>query len=322
MSTTPASTCLPLPFAGIATFGRAPHVLKAAGADVAILGVPYDSATSNRSGTRFGPRAIREQSLLLWGYNNVQQVAPFQELKLVDLGDVDVIPVDVLATHRSIEVAARRSLADQAALITLGGDHSISLPLLRAHHARHGPLAVIHFDAHPDTWDSEYPGHKYSHGTPFVRAIEEGLIDRAAYFQIGIRGPTGGPQDYVDAVNLGARMITLEEFRSRDVASVLTEVQARVGHRPTYVTLDIDCVDPAFAPGTGTPEVGGLTSCEILQLVRGLKPLNCVGFDLVEVSPPYDHAGITAILAANLIFEFLSLLALLRRRLSVVEPDC
>lgn len=313
MSTTQTSTYLPLPFAGIATFGRSPHVPTAAGADAAILGVPYDSSTSNRAGTRFGPRAIREQSLLLWGYNNVQQVAPFQELKLVDLGDCAVIPVDVCATHASVEAAARNVLTEGAALVTLGGDHSITLPLLRAHHAKHGPVAVIHFDAHPDTWDSEYPGHKYSHGTPFVRAIEEGLIDRDAYVQIGIRGPTGGPQDYVDAVGLGARMITLEEFRSRDVPGILSELKARVGDRPTYVTLDIDCVDPAFAPGTGTPEVGGLTSHEILQLVRGLKTLRCVGFDLVEVSPPYDHSGITAILAANLIFEFLSLLALQRR---------
>ncbi|OYW19097.1 MAG: agmatinase [Planctomycetales bacterium 12-60-4] len=305
---------MPLPFSGIATFARAPYATSPTGADVAILGIPYDSSTSNRSGTRFGPRAIREQSLLLWGYNNAQQVAPFKELKLVDLGDADVIPVDILATHRAIESAAKRVIDQPATLITLGGDHSISLPLLRAHHAKYGPLAVVHFDAHPDTWDSEYPGHKYSHGTPFVRALEEGLIDRDAYVQIGIRGPTGGPQDYLDALNLGARMITVDEFRMRDVADILAELQGRIGSRSTYVSLDIDCVDPAFAPGTGTPEVGGLTSYEILQLVRGLKSLNCVGFDLVEVSPPYDHAGITAILAANLAFEFLSLVALQHRR--------
>jgi agmatinase len=297
------------PYAGIATFGRAPHVPSAAGADVAILGVPYDSSTSYRAGARFGPRAIREQSLLLWGYNNAQRVAPFRTLKVVDLGDVDVVPPDIAATHQQIELAAGRAIEAGSRLVTLGGDHSISLPLLRAHARRHGPMAVVHFDAHPDTWDSEYPGQRYSHGTPFKRALEEGLMDPSAYVQIGIRGPTNGPEDYEDALTLGARMVTLDEFRRRDLADVTKEIRAVVGTKPVYVTLDIDVVDPAFAPGTGTPEVGGLSSYEILQLVRGLRGLNTIGFDLVEVSPPYDHAGITSILAANLVFEFLSLLA-------------
>lgn len=296
------------PYAGIPTFGRAPFAATAAGADVAVLGIPYDGSTSYRSGTRFGPRAIREQSLLLWGYNNAQQVAPFRTLKVVDAGDVDVIPPDIMATHRQIELAASTILATGAKLLTLGGDHSISLPLLRAHAKQHGPVAVVHFDAHPDTWDSEYPGQLYSHGTPFKRAFEEGLIDPSAYVQIGIRGPTNGPQDYADALALGARMITLDELRGRSLDDVIWEVRTIVGSRLLYVTLDIDVVDPAFAPGTGTPEVGGLTSYDILRLVRGLRGLKAIGFDLVEVSPPYDHAGITAILAANLAFEFLSLL--------------
>lgn len=296
------------PYSGIATFGRAPYSTDVNGVDVAILGVPYDSSTSYRSGTRFGPRAIREQSLLLWGYNNAQRVAPFRSLKVVDAGDVDVVPPDIRETHRLIEAAAGRIVATGTKLIALGGDHSISLPLLRATAAKHGPMAVVHFDAHPDTWDSEYPGQLYSHGTPFKRAIEEGLIDTSAYLQIGIRGPTNGPQDYADALDLGARMMTLDELRSRSTADVVQEIRSTVGTRPVYVTLDIDAVDPAFAPGTGTPEVGGLSSYEILQLVRGLRGLNTVGFDLVEVSPPYDHSGITAILAANLVFEFLSLL--------------
>jgi len=298
------------PYGGIATFGRAPFATDATGADVAILGVPYDSSTSYRSGTRFGPRAIREQSLLLWGYNNAQRVAPFRDMEIVDCGDVDTVPPDIQATHRQIESAASKILQTGARLLTLGGDHSISLPLLRAHAKQHGPLAVVHFDAHPDTWDSEYPGQPYSHGTPFKRAIEEGLIDTSAYLQIGIRGPTNGPEDYVDAINLGARMITLDEFRTRTVADVGDEIRQHVGSRPVYVTLDIDVVDPAYAPGTGTPEVGGLTSYEILQLVRGLRGLSTVGFDLVEVSPPFDPAQITSILAANLAFEFLSLLVL------------
>lgn len=296
------------PYSGIATFGRAPYKTSAAGADVAILGVPYDSSTSYRGGARFGPRAIRQQSLLLWGYNNAQQVSPFKSLAIVDAGDVDVVPPDIKATHDEIERNAGLILDDGARLIGIGGDHSISLPLLRAHAKRLGPLAVIHFDAHPDTWDSEYPNQAYSHGTPFKRAIEEGLIDVAAYTQIGIRGPTNGPEDYRDALALGARMITTEEFRQRSLADVLQEVRARTGSRSVYVTLDIDVVDPAFAPGTGTPEVGGFTSYEILQLVRGLRGLKTIGFDLVEVSPPYDHSEITAILGANLVFEFLSLM--------------
>ena len=303
----------PAPFSGITTFGRMPHVPTAVGADVAILGVPYDSATSNRSGARFGPRSVREQSLQLWGYNNVQRVNPFEELRVVDVGDAAVVPVSITATHGVIEQAADAVLEAGAALISIGGDHSISLPLLRSHVRKHGPVALVHFDAHPDTWDVEYEGQPYSHGTPFVRAIEEGLVDRAAYLQIGIRGPTGGPQDYLDAERLGARMITQEEFRTRSIASVLQEIQERVGNRPTYVTLDIDAVDPAFAPGTGTPEVGGLTSYEMLQLVRGLKGLNLIGGDVVEIAPTYDPTGITALLGANLVFEYLSLLALQRR---------
>ena len=311
MNTPPAASSLPPPpFSGIATFGRAPLSSDASGADVAIFGVPYDSSTSYRSGCRFGPRAIREQSLLLWGYNNALQVAPFQILKLVDAGDVNVVPVEIVATHQAIEAAADRVLDAGAKLVSLGGDHSITLPLLRSHARKHGPLAVVHFDAHPDTWDSEYPGQKYSHGTPFVRAIEEGLIDTSAYVQIGIRGPTGGPQDYADALRLGARMITLDEFRTRTLADVIAEVRALIGTKKFYLTLDIDCIDPAFAPGTGTPEVGGFTSYEVLQLVRGLRDLSLVGCDLVEVSPPFDPAAITSILAANLVFEFLSLLAL------------
>ena len=298
------------PYSGIATFGRVPFAQNADGYDVAIVGVPYDGSVSYRSGTRFGPRAIREQSLLLWGYNNAQQVAPFKTLKVADLGDLDVVPPDIIATHRETERSASEIVSTGSLLISLGGDHSISLPLLRAHAKKYGPMAVVHFDAHPDTWNSEYPNQPYSHGTPFRRAIEEKLIDTSAYLQIGIRGPTNGPEDYLDAVALGARMITLDEIRKVGIDAVLREIHSKVGSRPMYVTLDIDAVDPAFAPGTGTPEVGGLTSYEMLQLVRGLKGLNGIGFDLVETSPPYDSAGITAILAANLVFEFLSLVAL------------
>ena len=308
--TTTAPVFAAQPYSGIATFGRCPIASDPHGYDVSIVGIPYDGSVSYRSGTRFGPRAIREQSLLLWGYNNAQAIAPFKTLKVADLGDIDVVPPDIVATHREIERAATGIVAAGTTLISLGGDHSISLPLLRAHAKKHGPLAVIHFDAHPDTWDSEYPGQRYSHGTPFRRAIEESLLDTSAYVQIGIRGPTNGPEDYLDAINLGARMFTQDECQRGGIEAVLNEVRSRIGTRATYVTLDIDAVDPAFAPGTGTPEVGGFSSYEILRLVRGLRGLNLVGFDLVEVSPPFDSANITAILASNLVFEFLSLVAL------------
>jgi agmatinase len=196
-------------------------------------------------------------------------------------------------------------------LISLGGDHSIALPLLRAHAKKHGPLAVIHVDAHLDTWESEFEGRPYSHGTPFRRALEEGLIRKGEYFQVGIRGPVDTRRDYSDARELGATIITAVQVHELGIQPVLDQIH-RSTHGKVYITIDIDSADPAYAPGTGTPEVGGLTSHQLLQLVRGLKGLDFAGFDLVEVSPPYDHQDITAILAANLVFEYLSLLALRR----------
>ena len=309
--TTPKDTGFEFqPYSGICTFGRSPHTRDVSGADVAIVGVPYDGATSYRSGARFGPRAIREQSMLLWGYNNPLGVAPFKTLKVIDYGDVEVVPVDVLATHGAINVEVTNLLKENVKVITLGGDHSIALPLLQAHARKYGRLAVIHFDAHPDTWDTEFGQQKFSHGTPFRRAIEQRLIDTSAYLQIGIRGPTSGKQDYEDAIALGARMITMDEAMGLGLARILKEIKDRVADKPVYITLDIDSIDPAFAPGTGTPEVGGFSSYQVLQLLRGLKGLNIVGADVVEVSPPFDHSNITSILASNLVFEYLSLLAL------------
>ncbi len=301
------------PYYGICTFGRAPHTRDMSGVDVAIVGVPYDGATSYRSGTRFGPRAIREQSLLLWGYNNALSVAPFKALKVIDYGDADVVPVDVLATQAAINVEVNKIIQEGVKVISLGGDHSIALPLLRAHAGKYGRLAVVHFDAHPDTWDTEFGDQKYSHGTTFRRAIEEKLIDTSAYIQIGIRGPTSGKQDHEEAQALGARLITIDEAMSLGLTHILREIKDRMKDKPVYVTLDIDSIDPAFAPGTGTPEVGGFSSYQMLRMLRGLQGLNLVGFDLVEVSPPFDHSSITSILAANLVFEFLSLLAVDRQ---------
>lgn len=297
------------PFAGITTFMRCEASRALEHVDVAIVGIPYDGGTSYRGGTRFGPRKIREMSVLLWGYNNLLQVAPLKVLKVVDYGDVNVIPVNIEATMQAVTSEVSAVLATNTAVISLGGDHSLSLPLLRAHAAKHGPLAVVHFDSHPDTWESEFEGQLYSHGTPFRHAIQEGLIDTEAYIQVGIRGSTSAPHDYQDAKNLGAKLLAIEEVFERGIPNVSAYLRQVVGNKPTYISLDIDAVDPAFAPGTGTPEVGGLTSFQMLQLVRGLRGLNIVGFDLVEVNPSFDHGDITAILAANLVFEFLSLLA-------------
>jgi agmatinase/guanidinopropionase len=297
------------PFAGITSFMRCPVTRALDGVDVAIVGVPFDGGTSYRSGTRFGPRKIREASLLLWGYNNPLAVRPLDRLRVVDYGDVDVIPPAITDTMHNIETEVSQVLDAGVRVLALGGDHSISLPLLRAHARRRGPLGLVHFDSHPDTWDTEFGGRPYSHGTPFRRALEERLIDPARYIQVGLRGPTSGAADWQDARDLGVRVITMDEAADLGLPAVVAAIHAVAGGGPTYVTLDIDSADPAFAPGTGTPEVGGFTSHQLLRLVRGLRGLNLVGFDLVEVSPPYDHGDITAILAANLAFEFLSLWA-------------
>jgi agmatinase/guanidinopropionase len=302
------------PFIGIPSFMRQPVSRDLAGVDVAVLGVPFDSGASYRSGARFGPKAIREASLMLWGYNPVLETGPLDQLTLVDYGDVATIPVDIEANNARIEAAAGTILDAGVSLITLGGDHSITLPLLRAHAARFGPPAVVHFDSHPDTWDHEYgEDFPYSHGTPFRRALEEGLIDKSAYIQVGIRGPVSGPEDYADARALGAEMLTIGEAFEIGIPAVIERIRQKVSGKRVYISLDIDAADPAYAPGTGTPEVGGFTSYQLLQLMRGLKGLDLIGLDLVEVNPLFDHGGITALLAANLVFEYLSLRADMRK---------
>ena len=302
------------PFHGIPSFMRLPVSHDLQDVEVAIAGVPFDSGTSFRSGARFGPRSIRATSLMLWGYNAVLGIAPLEHLNVVDYGDLEVIPVDIRTSMDGITRQASQILSKNVTLIALGGDHSVSLPLLRAHAAKYGPLAVVHFDSHPDTWPEEFKDQPYSHGTPFIRAIEENLIDTSAYLQIGLRGPTSASHDLENARQLGAKTLPIGQVFEMGIPAVVDTIRQTVGNRPVYVSLDIDAVDPAFAPGTGTPEVGGLSSYQMLQLVRGLQGLNLVGFDLVEVSPPYDHSEITAILAANLVFEFLSLLALKKNK--------
>ncbi|HVD13460.1 MAG TPA: agmatinase [Actinomycetota bacterium] len=295
------------PFGGIATFAGRPYRPDPAGADVAVVGVPYDSATTFRSGARFGPRAIRVASQVLRPYNSALDALPFEALEVVDAGDVPVVPAYVEETQDRITTTVGRLLDAAGVVVALGGDHSVSLPLLRAQHRHRGPVALIHLDAHPDTWSDEF-GMRYGHGTPFWHAAKEGLVDVATSIQIGMRGPTDAPDDLRRSRDLGYHMITGEEFWDLGVDGTLARIH-EVVRGPVYLSVDIDVADPAYAPGTGTPEVGGMTSRQLVTLVRGLAGLDLVGMDLVEVAPPYDHGEITALLAANLVYEFLSVLA-------------
>jgi agmatinase len=298
-------------FAQPATFMRLPYLTDLQGVDVAILGVPFDSGTSYRSGARLGPREIRAQSSLIRPYSYFQEISPFEQLVIVDAGDVDAPPVGIEPAYAAIQAGVTRILEAGATPLIVGGDHSISLPCIRAVAKRHGPVALVQFDAHIDTW-GDYFGGKYFHGSPFRRAIEERIIDPAAYVQVGIRGPMyGDDEDFAFQRGCGVTTIDIRTVKRAGVDATVSRIRAIVGARPVYLTFDIDSVDPAFAPGTGTPEVGGLTSYEAQELVRGLAGVNLVGGDVVEVAPPFDGPGqITALLAANIMFEQLCLIAL------------
>jgi agmatinase len=296
-------------FGQIATTMLLPAVSSPTNLDVAIVGIPYDGGTSYRTGARFGPRAIREQSSLIRTWHPVLKVHPFERLRVADCGDVDVVPISIERTFDAVTKRIDEILAAGATPLSMGGDHSVTLPILRSVARRHGPVGIIHFDAHPDTWD-EYFGSKYFHGTPFRRAVEEGLIDPRRMIQVGIRGPLYGPEDFAFHDEHGIEVLRIEPIKEQGTAWAASRLE-RLRGAPVYVSFDIDSVDPAFAPATGTPEVGGLTSYEALALVRALQGLTLVGADVVEVSPPYDGPGqITALLAANLLFEFVSLFAL------------
>jgi agmatinase len=296
-------------FAGLRTFARLPPLADVGRADVAVLGAPFDGATTFRAGARFGPAAIREASLLLRPYNETQAIAPFAAVQVADAGDAPATPVDLKAGHAAIEAEARAIGDGGGRVLGLGGDHSVSLPLLRAASAAHGPLSLVQLDAHTDTWDS-YFGARYTHGTIFRRAAEEGLIDAGASVQIGLRGSLYEPEDLDDNRALGFATLLAREFDSAGVTGALALIGGRV-RSPVYVTVDIDVLDPAFAPGTGTPEAGGLTSRELLALLSGLAGLGVeiAAADVVEVSPPYDPAGVTAVAAANAAYELVALLA-------------
>ena len=295
-------------YAGPATFARLPRLDEVSHADVAIVGVPFDSGVSYRPGARFGPSHIRESSRLLRPFNPALEVSPFTSQQVADAGDIAVNPFSIDEAISAVERAARDLAGRSGRLLTLGGDHTIALPLLRAVAAAHGPVAVVHFDAHLDTWDT-YFGAAYTHGTPFRRASEEGLLDRSGCLHVGIRGPLYAAADLTDDAELGFQIVPATELDYLGVAGLTERIQARVGERPVYASVDIDVLDPAHAPGTGTPEAGGMTSRELLAALRSFSQLNLVGADIVEVAPAYDHAQITGIAAAHAAYELLSALA-------------
>ena len=296
-------------YAGIATFARLPRLEDVARYDVAIIGVPFDSGVTYRPGARFGPAAIREASRLLRPYNPALGVRPFDDQQVVDAGDVAATPFDIPQALASIEQRLGAILADEAKFAVLGGDHTVALPALRALHRQHGPVALVHFDAHLDTWDTYFEA-PYTHGTPFRRAFEEGLLQTDQCVHVGTRGSLYAPTDLADDSAMGFEVITADEVGEAGVAATASRIRAVLGERPTYISLDIDVLDPAHAPGTGTPEAGGMSARELLGILRGLEGLRLVGCDVVEVAPAYDHAEITAVVAANAMYELLSIMAL------------
>lgn len=302
-------------YAGFTTFARLPRQDQVEHVDVGILGVPFDSGVSYRPGARFGPGAVREASRLLQGYNQFQDIAPFSVQQVADLGDVTANPFDIVAAVNAIERSAANHMSSGMRIVTIGGDHTIALPLLRAAAAQHGPVALLHFDAHLDTWDT-YFGAPYTHGTPFLRAHEEGLLLRDNLAHVGIRAPLHFKSDLERDRDIGFGIISSVDVAEMGVKAVIEALTARIGNAPVYVSIDIDVLDPAHAPGTGTPEAGGLTSREMVQILRGLKDFNIVGADVVEVAPAYDWAQITSTAAAHLIYELISLFGVQRAGLA------
>ena len=312
----PVNSTLVPRYSGESTFALLPRLrdLETAGrsADIKIVGAPFDTGVSYRPGARFGPAHVRQASRLLRPYNPATGTSPFAQVQVADAGDMALNPFNIEEAIATVEQDALELTADGASLLTIGGDHTIALPLLRAASQRAGqPVALLHFDAHLDTWDS-YFGADYTHGTPFRRAAEEGLLDASALCHVGTRGPLYSKNDLDDDARFGFGIITSADLYYRGVEAVVTILRERIGDKPVYISLDIDVLDPAHAPGTGTPEAGGLTSRELLEMLRGLRGLNILGADVVEVLPSYDHAELTGIAAAHACYDLLSLLADLR----------
>lgn len=299
-------------FGGIRTFARVPLARAAEPADVAIVGIPFDTGVTYRPGARFGPTAVREHSSRIESYHPVLDIDVFAELTVVDAGDVPVIAGYTEESYRNITQGVLSLLRRGWLPVGIGGDHSVTLPELRAVAEVYGPVALVHFDSHVDTWDTIW-GTQYNHGTPFRRAVEEGLVDPAASIQIGIRGSLGGRNELTQSEDLGFEVWTARRVRQTGLQAVQRAVRDRVGRRPVFVSFDIDFLDPVFAPGTGTPEVGGFATWEAQELLWGLVGLDIVAADLVEVLPDRDPAGVTALAAANLLFDMLAVIAVTRR---------
>jgi guanidinobutyrase len=294
-------------FAGPATMMRLPLVASAQGLDACFVGVPMDIGTSNRAGTRHGPRQIRAESCMLRPYNMATRAAPFDSLSVADIGDIAINTFDLKKSVGIIEKGFDAILGHGCKPLTLGGDHTLTLPVLRAMAKRHGALALVHVDAHADINDEMF-GEQIAHGTPFRRAVEEGLLATDKVFQIGLRGTGYSADDFDWPRRQGFTVVTAEECWNRSLAPLMETVRGVIGSHPVYLSYDIDSLDPAFAPGTGTVEIGGLTTWQALEIIRGCRGLELVGGDLVEVSPPYDPSGNTALIGANLLYEMLCVL--------------
>jgi agmatinase len=309
-----AGTVMPR-YAGTSTFVRLPELRDVTHCDIAILGAPFDGGVSFRPGARFGPMAVRQASRAIRPqYHPSYDVQPFANLQFADAGDVSCNPFSIAESLAAIEERATELLGTASqvgpvdGLITIGGDHTIAYSLLKAVRQRFGTVALVHFDAHLDTWDT-YFGEGFTHGTPLRRASEEGLFDKDASMHVGIRGPLYAPSDYTNDEELGFKMITCDEIERQGVDEVVRRIRARVGDRPVYLSIDIDVLDPAHAPGTGTPEIAGMTSRELMMILRGMAGMNVVSADVVEVAPAYDHAEITALAAATTVYELACLMA-------------
>ena len=311
-------------FAGIATFMRLPYVAMddplMTGVDIGLAGIPWDGGTTNRAGARHGPRQIRDLSTLARNVNRASGISPFELCHCADLGDAPVNPVDLQDTLKRIEVFFAEFKKRNIVPLVAGGDHLVTLPVMRAI-ARDRPVGMIHFDANTDTWDRYFGASKYTHGTPFRRAIEEGLLDPHRTIQIGIRGALYNDSENDWGVEQGIRVVDIDEYHRLGVDGVLKLARQVVGDEPTYVSFDVDFLDPVYAPGTGTPEIGGATTYDAQQLIRGLRGLNLVGGDVVEVSPPFDPSGNTALVGMTMMFEILCVLADARSKRRIAGTD-
>lgn len=300
-------------YAGWSTFARLPRKEDVADFDIAVVGVPFDAGVTFRPGARFGPAAIREASRLLRPYNPAVDASPFHLAQIVDAGDIPCNPFDIATALGEIQAGLSELMTGGRPVVTLGGDHTVALPALRAVNIEHGPVALVHFDAHLDTWDT-YFGAPYTHGSPFRRASEEGLLRKERSAHVGTRGSLYDPKDLLDDEKLGFTIVQCRDFDRLGTDGILRRILDRVGDAPLYISIDIDVLDPGFAPGTGTPEAGGMTSRELLEVLRGLRETRIVSADIVEVSPAYDHAGITAVAAANVAFELVSMMSVRLQR--------